>query len=326
MPKLDNSLSEKYDFGAWLDSRRLDLSPTGIDTLWLNITRLCNQACRHCHVNASPETPLHMSEDVINACLAALETNDQISKVDITGGAPELHPRFEHLVKTIRAAGKQVIVRHNLTVTIDGHPLSGEPKDHLPRFFAENNVQVLASLPHYSDIATDMVRGRGVFEKSIESLRRLAAAGYGITPGLSLKLVTNCDGPLSCAGRAALENGFRDSLARYGINFDDLLTVTNIPGGRYAETLRREDAYEAYMTSLFDSASETAARVAVCRSLVSVGIDGRLYDCDFNQAAGLPIGLGRPATIFDFDYNALLERKINFASHCFGCITGAGSG
>jgi radical SAM/Cys-rich protein len=321
MPLSNRAITERYDFGAWLASRRLALPPTGIDTLWLNITRLCNQACRHCHMEASPEKPLHMGEDVMAGCLRVLEQITSIKTVDITGGAPELHPRFEQLVEACRALGKHVVVRHNLTVTIDDDPLSGKPKDHLPEFFAVNGVELLASLPYCNEEATDAVRGSGVFEKSIESLRRLNAAGYSINPELKLKLVANYDGPLGEADRINIEREFKDALACYGIGFDDLLTVTNMPAGRYAESLRREGRYQAYMDALFTSASETAARTAVCRNLISVDIDGRLYDCDFNQALDFPIG-----TVFDFDYDALLHRKIAFGSHCFGCITGAGSG
>ena len=316
-----NHLEAKYDFNAWLAARGLELLPTGIDTLWLNITRLCNQSCRHCHLEASPSNPLHMNESVIAACLQALERHDEISTVDLTGGAPELHPRFEHLVESCRALGKQVVVRHNLTVTLDGDPLTGVSKNHLPEFFAAHNVEILASLPTCDEESTDAVRGRGVFQKSIESLRRLNAAGYGINPGLALKIVANCDGPLTAAGRAVLEHEFEDALAGRGIVFDELLTVTNMPVGRYAGHLRRQGEYGGYMDVLIETSSEATARSAVCRSLISVGLDGNLYDCDFNLALGRSIG-----TVFDFDYHALLDRRIAFGSHCFGCSAGAGSG
>ena len=316
-----NRATPKYDFNAWLAGRGLELPPTGIETLWLNITRLCNQSCRHCHMEASPETPLHMNEEVMDACLEVLERHDGIGTVDITGGAPELHPHFERLVTDCRDLGKHVVVRHNLTVTLDGDPLTGAPKDHLPDFYAGNRVELLASLPYCDEAATDAVRGYGVFNKSIESLRRLNSAGYGADPSLRLKLVANCDGPLSEACRINIEGEFKNTLAGWGVAFDELLTVTNMPAGRYAESLRRDNRYDAYMGSLIDAASETAADAAICRSLISVSSDGRLYDCDFNLALGLSIG-----TIFDFDHDPLLDRRIVFGSHCFGCTAGAGSG
>ncbi len=321
MPLPDPVVEEGYDFNAWLNARGLELTPTGIDALWLNITRLCNQSCRHCHVESSPSSPLQMNESVLAECLRVLRHHEHIETVDITGGAPELHPRFERLVESCRILGKRVAVRHNLTVTLDGDPFTGERKDHLPEFFAANQVEILASLPSCDEKATDIIRGRGVFQKSIESLRQLNAAGYGKNPGLVLKIVANCDGPLTAAGRAGLEIEFEEALATHGIAFDELLTVTNMPAGRYAESLRHEGRYEEYMDSLLDSSSVQTARSAVCRSLVSVDANGRLYDCDFNLALGRSIG-----TIFDFNYDALLDRKIAFGGHCFGCTAGAGSG
>jgi radical SAM/Cys-rich protein len=319
MPRPD--FGGRYDFDAWLVSRCLDLPPTGIDTLWLNITRLCNQACHHCHMEASQDKPLHMSDEVIYRCLMVLKKHDSIKTVDITGGAPELHPRFRQFVETCRMMDKHVVVRHNLTVTLDGDPLTGEAKRSLPHFFAANRVEVLASLPCCDEEATDAVRGRGVFRKSIESLRLLNSAGYGSNPNLRLKLVANSNGPLSESGRMDLEREFKDTLGGYGASFDDLLTVTNMPIGRYADTLRREDRFTEYMDSMIETASEQAAQAAVCRSLISVSPDGGLYDCDFNQALGHSIG-----SIFEFSYDTLANRRISFGSHCFGCVAGAGSG
>jgi radical SAM/Cys-rich protein len=267
-----------------------------------------------------------MSQEVIRAALEALRRHPEISAVDLTGGAPELHPEFEDLVESCRALGKRVVVRHNLTVTLDGDPLTKQPKDHLPAFFAANRVEILASLPSIDAETTDGIRGKDVFNKSIESLQRLAMAGYGGDPELCLKVVTNVDGPLSPCDRASLERRFKSALAPLGIGFDELLTVTNMLVGRYAEDLQRDGQLDGYLRRLADAASGEAATEAVCRFLVNVGIDGRLYDCDFNQAVGLPIGGATPATIFDFDYAGLMKRQIAFARHCFGCSAGAGSG
>lgn len=326
MSRCVNTTEEKYDFYGWLNARNLTLPPIAVKTLWLNITRLCNQSCRHCHLEASPSTLLHMNDAVINACLRVLSMDNAIKSVDITGGAPELHPRFKSLVTSIRAAGKKVTVRHNLTVTLDVHPVSGECQDFLPKFFAANQVELLASLPSYEKACTDEIRGNGVFEKSLESLRRLNAVGYGYLPELVLKLVTNHDGPLTETGRSDLENRFQDVLSGYGIRFNELLTVTNVPVGRYAMELDRTGVYDDYMNSLVCTSGEAAIRAAVCRTLISVGIDGRLYDCDFNQALGLNLNADSPQTIFEFDHDRLINRNITFASHCFGCSAGAGSG
>lgn len=296
------------------------MSPLGIDTLWLNITRLCNQNCTHCHFESSPDSMFHMADDVIYQCLIVLRKHAKITTVDLTGGAPELHPRFEQFVSTCSIMGKRTIVRHNLTVTLDGNPQTGEPKEQLPQFFAANNVEILASLPSCDQQQTDVVRGSGVFQKSIESLKRLNRVGYG-SDSLKLNLVVNTDGPLTTLQRIDLEQEFRRKLLQQGIVFNEMLTVTNMPVGRYAETLRHHGNFSDYEDALRKSAAESSAKSAVCRSLVSVGPDGRLYDCDFNLSLGLPIG-----NIFDFDYGRLMARKIEFGDHCFGCIAGAGSG
>jgi radical SAM/Cys-rich protein len=307
-------------FEHWLTSRQLDISPLEINTLWLNITRLCNQSCSHCHVEASPNAKIQMTDDVIYQCLIVLRKHEKITTVDLTGGAPELHPRFEQFVETCMLMNKRIIVRHNLTVTLDGNPVTGESKQHLPQFFAANRVEILASLPFCDERKTDAVRGKGVFQKSIESLRRLNQVGYG-ADGLSLKLVINSDGPLTAAQRIHLEQEFINKLSEQGIRFDGILTVTNLPLGRYAESPRLLGYCDAYKENLKKSANESSAESAVCRSLVTVGVDGLLYDCDFNFAKGLPIG-----NIFDFNYDRLITRRIQFDDHCFGCIAGAGSG
>ena len=308
------------NFRDWLTSHQLDLAPTCIDTLWINLTRLCNQTCIHCHIEASPDSMLHMADDVIYRCLMVLRKFDRITTVDLTGGAPELHPRFETFVDTCRLMGKRIIVRHNLTVTVDGNPMTGESKQNLPQFFADNRVEVLASLPFCDEQKTDAIRGSGVFQKSLESLRRLNSAGYG-SESLKLGLVVNTDGPLTAAERINLEQEFTQKIREYGISFNKILTVTNLPIGRYAESLHRGDKLDQYTSNLAKSARESSAGSALCRSLVSVGVDGRLYDCDFNFALNMPIG-----DIFSFDYDRLLARKIAFGDHCFGCVSGTGSG
>lgn len=320
-------LHKEYDFNNWLSERGLNLPPTDIDTLWLNITRLCNQSCRHCHLEASPEKPLHMNEEVMEACLRVLRRHERIKSVDITGGAPELHPRFDYLVSAVRDAGKQVTVRHNLTVSLDGNPLTGQDKSYLPRFLADARVEILASMPSLDEQTTDEIRGDGVFAKSLESLRRLNEAGYGWSPELRLRLVTNWDGPLSEDERIKLESEYKEGLKNYGIVFNDLLTVTNMPAGRYAVRLLEQGGYRDYMDRLVAASScPDTIESAVCRTLVSVDSGGRLHDCDFNLALGMGLEKDCPGSIFEFDFNRLLERRVNFGPHCFGCSAGAGSG
>jgi radical SAM/Cys-rich protein len=313
-------------FKAVVEERGLALRPTAIGTLWVNITRRCNQACRHCHLEASPGRTEEMSRPVMKRCLEVLASYDSITTLDITGGAPELHPHFDYFVTEARRLGKRVKVRTNLTVALDGDPLTGAKKDYLPRFFAEQGVDLIASLPHYDEAATDEVRGAGVFGKSLEVIRRLNEAGYGgPKTGLVLDLVHNYSGPLAPAERDRLEALFKAELARHSRVFNRLYAVTNLPIGRFGASLRESGKYQAYLSRLVSSFSPGAAEELVCRMLVSVGYDGRLYDCDFNQAAGLQVTTDEPMTIFNFDLAALITRRIRFGVHCFGCTAGGGA-
>ena len=316
-----------YNFRAMLEHHNLILNPLSIETLWLNITRQCNQSCTHCHVNASPDRTEQMNRSVIDHCLEILARYDSFKNLDITGGAPELNPNFNYLVVRARKLNKHVTVRHNLTVTIDGNPQTGESKKYLPEFFAENQVEVLASLPHYEQDYTDHVRGPGVFEKSIHSIRLLNAQGYGkVQDGLILNLVSNHDGPLIPGDRASLEARFKQELmSKYGLTFNRLFAVTNMPINRFRLQLKQSGTYDEYLSQLMGAFNESAARDMVCRSLISVSYDGRIYDCDFNQMLGMQITNQEPMTVFNFDLEALMHRKINFASHCFGCTAGGGS-
>ena len=316
---------KRYNFYDALAEHDLKLAPISIKTLWVNVTRLCNQACRHCHVDASPRRTEQMERETVDRCLEILEQYQQIKNLDITGGAPELNPNFDYFVTEARRLNKHVVSRHNLTVILDGNPDNGEHKEYLPAFFADNQVEVLASLPHYESHYTDSVRGRGVFQKSIEGIRLLNAAGYGKEgTGLILNLVYNSNGPISPKQRTELEARYRDELSRYGLIFNKLYAVTNMPVNRFRAQLQRAGTYDEYMDSLVKNFDPEAARVVACRSLVSVSYDGRIYDCDFNQMLNMQITNSRPLTVFDFDFDALIERKIQFASHCFGCTAGGG--
>lgn len=264
----------------------------------------------------------------IERCLEILADHDTIINLDITGGAPELNPHFDHFVTRANKLGKHVMVRHNLTVTLDGNPVTGDSKAYLPRFYAEHGVEVISSLPYYQEYFTDKQRGKGVFEKSIESIRLLNKEGYGKEDsGLVLNFVYNPVGAFLPASQRGLESDFkRELLRKYGIVFNNLYTITNIPVNRFRQQLERLGAYDEYMTKLVNAFNPEAAEGVMCRSLISVGYDGRIYDCDFNQMLDMGIHNDRaPMTIFSFDYKALLNRRIMFDSHCFGCTAGAGS-
>ena len=320
---------ERHDFESILRSRGVELPPLAIDTLQVNITKLCNQQCRHCHVDASPARREMMSAEGIAKCLEILERNPRIGTLDITGGAPELHPGFDGFVERAVALGKHVMVRHNLTVQLDGHPQTGERKEYLPAFFARHRVAVVSSLPYYQQYFTDAQRGPGVFGKSIEAMKRLNAVGYGAEgSGLALNLVYNPVGPYLPAAQAALEADYKRELkAKFGLVFNRLYTITNMPINRFRLHLEKTGQLEAYLDKLAAAFNPAAAEGVMCRSLLSIGYDGRIYDCDFNQMLELEAAdrAGRPLSIFDFDFDGALRRRIAFGEHCLGCTAGAGS-
>ena len=319
----------KYDFDGLLAARGIELPPLSIETLQVNVTKLCNQACRHCHVDASPARTEKMSRAGIEKCLEILAQHPQIKNLDITGGAPELHPDFDWFVTEAVKLGRRVMIRHNLTVTFDGNPQTGESKRYLPEFFARNRVEVISSLPYYQNYFTDAQRGSGVFQKSIASMKELNALGYGIEgSGLVLNLVYNPVGPYLPPAQVALEADYRRELrAMFGVSFNSLFTITNMPINRFKLHLEKSAQYETYMDKLLAAFNPAAAAGVMCRSLISVGHDGTIYDCDFNQMLemGVANGGGKTATIFDFDFDKLMQRRIRFDSHCFGCTAGAGS-
>jgi len=319
----------RWDFAGLLDRRGLRLPPVSIETLQANITKLCNQVCRHCHVDASPSRTEKMSRAGIERLVEILARHPQMKNLDITGGAPELHPDFDWLVAEAVKLGRKVMVRHNITVTFDGNPQTKESKAYLPEFFAKHHCEVISSLPYYEEYFTDAQRGNGVFQKSVKGLQALNALGYGQDgSGLTLNLVYNPVGPYLPAAQAVLEADYKRELkAHFGIVFNGLFTITNMPINRFRLHLEKSGQYEAYMEKLLTAFNPTAAEGVMCRSLISVGYDGTLYDCDFNQMLEMPVANGgsRPATIFDFDFDALLQRRIRFDSHCLGCTAGAGS-
>ena len=324
----DRTDEAKYNFYKTLSDKQIDLAATKIETLQINITKLCNQTCLHCHVDASPKRKEQMDLDSINRCLEMLASNDSIKNLDLTGGAPELNPHFDYFVREARKLNKHVMVRHNLTVTIDGNPVTGESKEYLPEFYAENRVEVISSLPYYQQYFTDKQRGEGVFEKSIESILLLNNQGFGKKgTGLELNFVYNPVGAFLPASQESLEADFKRELyKKYEIEFNKLFVITNMPINRFKQQLERLRAYDEYMTKLVNAFNPTAAQDVMCRSLISISHDGRIYDCDFNQMLEMDIVMDHePMTIFNFDYNKLLNREIMFGSHCYGCTAGSGS-
>ena len=295
------------------------LCATGIEVFQINVGRVCNQTCAHCHVDAGPDRVEDMSLETAQLCMEALARTD-IPTVDITGGAPEMSRVFRYLVEESRRLGRHVMDRCNLTI------LLAKRFEDLPAFLAEHQVEVVCSLPHYRRPSTDRQRGEGVFDASIEALRRLNAQGYGQGTGLRLVLVTNPVGAFLPAGQVSLEAEWkREMLRLHGVSFDALYTITNMPISRFLEWLLESGNLSGYMQKLVDSFNPGAADGVMCRNTLSVSWNGELHDCDFNQMLGLTTGFGAPRHIRDFDLAALSERRIVTGRHCFGCTAGAGS-
>lgn len=299
----------------------LPLRAKTIHTLQVNVGKLCNQTCQHCHVDAGPSRTEIMSRETMESILTVLRRHPEITTVDVTGGAPEMNPHFEYLVSQSRGLGRTVIDRCNLTV------FSVKEKAHLPRFLADHRVEIIASLPCYLEENVDQQRGKGVFTRSLAALRELNALGYGNEDtGLALHLVYNPLGPHLPPDQGELEEAYKEQLlARFGIRFNRLYTITNMPINRFLNDLYAHGNYEAYMSLLVENFNPQAVEHVMCRNLLSVGWDGRLYDCDFNQMLELPVDRDLPQTIEAFDIKALARRSIIIGQHCYACTAGAGS-
>jgi radical SAM/Cys-rich protein len=298
------------------------LSRGPLQTLQVNLGYRCNQSCVHCHVGAGPQRPEQMDAATAELVLAFLAQQD-IATLDLTGGAPELNPQFRRLVMQARAAGLRVLDRCNLTV------LSEPGQEDLVEFLADQQVEVVASLPCYLEHNVDQQRGRGVFATSIAGLRRLNALGYGAEgSGLLLSLVYNPQGPVLPPPQCSLEQDYRRELGgRYGVQFNQLLTLTNMPIQRFGSMLQSQGRFQEYLQLLRTSHRPENLPAVMCRSLVSVDWQGYLYDCDFNQM--LDLGLedgGRRAHLRDWLERDFSGRPVRVAEHCFGCTAGQGSG
>lgn len=296
------------------------LRAAGIQVLQVNVGRKCNQACHHCHVDAGPDRREEMPDDVVDACLRVLESA-RIPTLDITGGAPELHPRFVDMVARASALGAHVMDRCNLTI------LTVPRFRGLPQFLADHRVEVVSSLPSPSAERTDAQRGDGVFEQSLEGLRALNAVGYGMPgKGLTLNLVTNPTGAFLPGNQAALETEFRRVLRlKHGVEFSHLFAITNMPISRYLEWLERSGNTQRYLEKMVGAFNPQAVEGVMCRTMLSVGYDGALFDCDFNQMLELPVADSMPRTIHTFEKSLLESRPIVVGPHCFGCTAGQGS-
>ena len=306
-------------FDEKVKSGNLELFSNVVDTLQVNVGKLCNQACKHCHVDASPKRTEIMRIETIEACLDVLRRY-KIPTLDITGGAPELNPNFRRLVTEARKTGARVMIRHNLTVMFEPNQLD------LPEFFEENETEVICSLPYFLGQQTDAQRGAGVFDKSIEALKKLNAVGYGTAENLILNLVYNPVGAFLPPPQDSIEADFKRELrARFDVSFNNLYTITNMPIARFLDYLRRSGNEEKYMTKLVGAFNPATIEGLMCRNLISVDWLGNLFDCDFNQMLELPVSAELPQTIFDFDLEKFARRHIATANHCFGCTAGSGS-
>lgn len=295
------------------------LKPVEIETLQINLGKLCNQVCEHCHVDAGPDRKEIMIKEVLQQCLDAAK-NATIHTIDLTGGAPEMNPNFRWFVAELFQLRKKIIVRSNLTI------LTYKKYFDLPQFFKDHEITVISSMPCYTKGNVDKQRGNGVFERSIQALKKLNDLGYGKAgTGLELDLVYNPGGASLPPEQTTLELDYKRELkAFFDIDFNQLFTITNLPISRFLDYLLKEGKHEEYMNKLIDSFNPVAAQSVMCRNTISVGWDGTLFDCDFNQM--LELGVASPIqNIKDFSSEQLKDRNIILGQHCYGCTAGAGS-
>ena len=295
------------------------LQPTNVDILQVNLGKMCNQTCAHCHVDAGPDRREIMTRETMQQCLDAV-VKGNIKVADLTGGAPELNPNFQWFVKELRKLNVYVMVRCNLTII-----LSNPKFNDLPEFYRKHKVEIISSLPHFSRLRTDAQRGEGVFDKSVKALQMLNEVGYGKEGSdLHLNLVYNPSGAFLPPGQSSLERDFKERLGRqYGVVFNSLFAITNMPISRFLDYLVQTENYEKYMEELSNAFNPAAVEGVMCRNTLSVGWDGYLYDCDFNQM--LNMTCNNVDHIKDFDKNVLNSRAIKTAKHCYGCTAGSGS-
>ena len=296
------------------------LQPKELEIIQINLGKMCNQVCEHCHVDAGPDRKEIMSLDTMKTCLAAIQ-NSNVKTVDLTGGAPEMNPNFRWFVSELSKLKVKIIVRCNLTIIV-----ANKKYNDLSDFFKENNVEVISSLPCYTEKNTDSQRGTGVFAKSIKALKMLNDVGYGKEgTGLKLQLVYNPTGISLPPNQQALEIDYKNRLKEdFDIEFNQLFTITNMPISRFLDFLVKSGNYDNYMHKLVETFNSNAPEELMCRNTLSVGWDGFLYDCDFNQMLDLKIA--SLSHITDFNQSILQNRAIILNQHCYGCTAGSGSG
>lgn len=295
------------------------LRPMGVEIFQVNMGKMCNQTCKHCHVDAGPTRKEIMSRETMQKLLPLIASSG-CKTVDLTGGAPEMNPHFFWFVDEISKLRKEIMVRCNLTI-INAH----EKYARLPQFFKDHQVHVISSLPYFQKGHTDRQRGDGVFDSSIKALRKLNEVGYGKTQHLKLDLVYNPSGAFFPGDQKALELQFKNELKKhFDIEFSTLLTITNMPIARFLEYLKTSGNLEHYMSRLINAFNPIAAKGVMCRNTLSVGWEGSLYDCDFNQMLDLKVA-SRANHIDHLDFKTLNDRAIVLGQHCYGCTAGAGS-
>jgi radical SAM/Cys-rich protein len=317
----ENIYKEIPSFVSKLEESLLyPLKATGTEIFQVNLGKMCNQVCRHCHVDAGPDRKEIMTRETMQRCLDFLK-NSSVQTVDMTGGAPEMNPDFRWFVQECFKFGKKIMVRCNLTIIV-----ANKKYHDLPQFYADHQVQVVSSLPFYNADRTDRQRGKGVFADSIKALHMLNEIGYGRSgSGLILDLVYNPSGAFLPASQESLELQFKKALKEeFDIEFNNLYAITNLPVSRFLEFLLESDNYEGYMEKLANAYNPVAAAGVMCRNTISVGWDGFLYDCDFNQMLELKVQVDGKH-ISQIDINALDNREIVVSQHCYGCTAGAGS-
>jgi len=296
------------------------ITSTDIETLQINLGKMCNLSCKHCHVNAGPNSKEIMPHDIVEKCLKIVKSNN-IPTLDITGGAPEMNPHLQWLLEEINNTQTRVIVRSNLAV------LDMENYHHFIDLYADNKIEIVTSLPDFNEEKSDRQRGSGIFKKVIKIIKLLNERGYGRDDSeLKLHIVHNPVGSYLPGSQKALAAQYKKILKEdYNIVFNDLYTITNVPVGRYLDYLVNSDNLYDYMSELSKSYNHRAAENVMCKTTLSVGWDGILYDCDFNQMLEMPVQCNGIKHINDFDFNNLQKREIVTGNHCYGCTAGAGS-
>jgi radical SAM/Cys-rich protein len=297
------------------------LKATQLDVFQINVGKMCNQVCDHCHVDAGPDRKEIMTRETMELCLEAIDQTN-CHTVDLTGGAPEMNPDFRWFVEQLSAKGKKIIVRCNLTIIV-----ANKKYHDLPEFYKLHNIELASSLPYFSSAKTDAQRGEGVFDKSIRALKMLNDVGYGKEgSGLVLNLVYNPSGAFLPPDQHSLETQFKNKLRQgWEIEFNELFAITNLPISRYLSYLVASNNYEKYMEKLVNAFNPMAAADVMCRNTISIGWDGNMYDCDFNQMLDLKVSTRNSKHLSEFNLEQLEGRNVILNEHCYGCTAGSGS-